>query len=81
MREWIGDRVPRECIWGIVKDTFDPLRGKVVGHDSTFEALEAWIFDFIESVVVEDRYKRMVIGDDCKVGQACKKQLALSDGP
>ena len=40
-----------------------------------------WVLDDIEPVVVEDRYKRMVIIDDGEVWKTRVEQLALDDGP
>ena len=66
IRHW----VPRQGIRGFVLDTLHTLRGEVVGHGAAFESLEMWIINFIESVVVEDRYKGMVGSDNCDVWEA-----------
>ena len=66
IRHW----VPRQGIRGIVLNTLHPLRGEVVGHGAAFESLEMWIINFIESVVVEDRYKGMVVSDDYDMWEA-----------
>ena len=80
---WQGIRhfVPRQGIWGVVLNTLHPLGGEVVGHDAALESLETWILNLIESVVVEDRYKGVMVSDDREVWEACNKELALGDSP
>ena len=77
----IGDRVLRESAWGIVQNAFDPLSRAVVGHDPVFEALEAWVLYLVQPVTVEDRYERVMVGDDGEVRKAREEQLAFGDGP
>ena len=77
----VGYRVPIEGVGGIVQGTFHPLSSVIVGHDFALKALEAWVLDFVEPVVVKDWYKRVVISDNGKVWETYEKQLALDDGP
>ena len=81
MWQWIGDRVPKESVWSVVQDAFDPLRSEVIGHDSVFKALEAWVLNLIETVIIEDRYEWMVISDHSEMRKARKEQLALGNSP
>ena len=71
----------REKARGIVQGTFHPLSSEIVGHDFALKALEAWVLDFVEAVVVKDQYKRVVIIDNGEVWETCEKQLALDNGP
>ena len=56
MWQGVGYRVPREGVGGVVQGTFHPLSSEIVGHDFALKALEAWVLDFIEPVVVKDWY-------------------------
>ena len=59
----------------------EPRGCEVVSHDLGLEALKAWVFNFIESMAVEDWDKRVVICDEGEMGEACKEEVALYDGP
>ena len=69
MWQGVGDRVSRESIWGVVQKALDPLSHEVVCHDLAFEALEAWILDLVQSVIVEYQYEGVVISNNSKVGE------------
>ena len=49
----------------------------VVGHDPVFE----WVLYLVQPVTVEDRYERVMVGDDGAVRKAREEQLAFGDGP
>ena len=69
----VGYRVLREGIWNTVQDTLHPLSHEVVGHDSGFKALEAWVLDLIKPVIVEDWYERMMIGENSEMWETSEK--------
>ena len=79
--EGIGHWVPRQGIWSVILNTFHPLGDEIVSHDAVLESLKTWILDIIQLVVVEDQYKGVVVSDDHEMWEACKKELALGDGP
>ena len=73
MWQGIGYRVPREGIWSAVQDTLHPLSCEVVGHDSGFKALEVWVLNLVEPVIVEDWYEGMMIGENGKMLETSEK--------
>ena len=80
---WLGVRcgVPRKSVWSIVYGPLHPLSSEVVGHDSTFKALEARVLNLIEPMIVKNWYERVVVSQNCEVWKACKEQFAFGDGP
>lgn len=62
-----------EGIWNTVQGILHPLSCEVVGHGSGFKALEAWVLDLIEPVIVEDWYERRMIGENSEMWEASEK--------
>ena len=70
-----------EGVCGLVVGSFKPLGCEVVRHDACSKALQPRIFNFIESVGVQNRNERVMVCDDRKVTDTRKKDVALSNGP
>ena len=58
-----------------------PLCSEIDSHCSSMEAMESRIFNFFQSVTVQDRDKQIVICDDYKVLQPCQEHFTFHDCP
>ena len=74
-------RVTGEGISGFVVGSFEPLSCEVICHYMCPKALQSRIFNFIESMSVQDGDQGIVICDDGKMVNASKENVALLDSP
>ena len=56
-------RGSRQCIGGLMQLFFAPGSSVGIRHELRADALQPWIFDFIQLVRVEQRYERFMVSD------------------